>query len=206
VLGIARDFNLASLHEAVEPMRFTLMPERFRTFVVRTRAGNAAAAMAALESAWEEVFSDALFEARFADTAFDAAYRAEERLGLLFTLFAGLAVFIACLGLFGLAAYAAEQRRKEIGIRKVLGASAGSVVALLSRDFVTLVVAGFAVAVPVAWFAMARWLEGFAYHVDLGLGPFLAAAGVALGVALLAVSGQALRAAHADPVHALRSE
>jgi putative ABC transport system permease protein len=206
VLGIVRDFNLATLHEAVEPMQFAVMPGRFRTFVVRARPGSATAAVAALESAWQEVFPDALFEYRFADAAFDAAYRSEERLSVLFTLFAGLAVFIACLGLFGLAAYAAEQRRKEIGVRKVLGASVADIVALLSRDFVVLVLVGFVVAVPVAWLGMRRWLDGFAYHVEPGAWPFLAAGAVALVVALVATGGQALRAAHADPVRSLRAE
>ena len=125
VLGIVHDFNLATLHEAVEPVEFMILPDRFNTFLIRARPGDARATVAALHAAWQAVFPDALFEYRFTDAAFDAAYRTEERLGVLFTVFAGLAIFIACLGLLGLAAYAAQQRRKEIGVRKVLGASVG---------------------------------------------------------------------------------
>ena len=206
VIGVVEDFNMATLHEAVEPVRFILRPSRFRHVLARVRPGEAGATVAALQAAWTEAYPDALFEYRFTDAAFDAAYRAEERLGLLFTVFAALAVFIACLGLLGLAAYAAQQRRKEIGVRKVLGASVGSVVALLTKDFAVLVIVGFAVAVPLAWVAMDRWLDGFAYHVDLGMSAFVIAGLVALAVALAAVSVQALRAASTDPVQALRDE
>ncbi|MDX1532468.1 MAG: FtsX-like permease family protein, partial [Rhodothermales bacterium] len=181
-------------------------PGRFDHAVVRVRPGAAAQTVAALHAAWDEVLPGVLFEYRFADAAFDAAYRTEERLGRLFTAFAGLAVFIACLGLFGLAAYAAEQRRKEVGVRKVLGASVGQIVALLSKDVVRLVLVAAVVAAPVAYLAMDRWLDGFAHRVGIGPGVFLLAAGVALGIAVLTVAGQALRAATADPVESLRTE
>ncbi|MEP0547446.1 MAG: ABC transporter permease [Rhodothermales bacterium] len=206
ILGVVEDFNMATLHEAVEPVRFILRPDRFDVALVRVGPGEATATVAALRSAWAEARPGALFEYRFTDAAFDAAYRAEERLGTLVTVFAGLAVFIACLGLLGLAAYAAQQRRKEIGVRKVLGASIGQIVALLTKDFAALVLVGFVAAVPLAWWAMDRWLDGFAYRVDLGAGVFVGAGLVALAVALAAVSVQALRAASTDPVQALRHD
>jgi putative ABC transport system permease protein len=206
VLGVVQDFNMATLREAVEPARFVLLPDRFDTVLARVQPGAAEDAVGALRAAWAEAFPDALFEYRFTDAAFDAAYRSEERLGTLFTVFAGLAIFIACLGLFGLAAYAAEQRRKEIGIRKTLGATVPNLVMLLARDFVALVAVAALVAAPVAYLAMDRWLDDFAYRVELGPLLFVGAGLVALAVALATVSGQALRAATTDPVKALRYE
>jgi putative ABC transport system permease protein len=206
VLGIVRDFNMATLHEAVEPVRFILQPGRFAAVLARVQPGSADEVVGALRAAWTEAYADALFEVRFADASFDAAYRSEERLGTLFTVFAGLAIFIACLGLFGLAAYAAEQRRKEIGVRKVLGATVPDIVLLLTRDFVVLVVAASLLAAPIAWLAMDRWLDDFAYRVEIGPLLFIGAGLVAIVIALATVAGQAARAAATDPVDALRSE
>jgi putative ABC transport system permease protein len=206
VLGIVEDFNMATLHDAVEPVAFYVIPGRYDTFLARVAPGSAAATVEALRAVFTAVYPDALFEYRFTDAAFDAAYRNEERLGYLFTVFAGLAVFIACLGLFGLAAYAAQRRTKEIGVRKVLGASAASIVGLLSKDFAKLVAVAIVVAVPLAWFAMDRWLEGFAYRVGLNPLVFVLAGVLALAIALGTVSAQALRAASTDPVKALRYE
>jgi putative ABC transport system permease protein len=146
------------------------------------------------------------FEYEFLDDAFDAMYRTEQRLGQVFTSFAVLAIFVACLGLFGLAAYTAEVRTKEIGIRKVMGASVTSIVRLLSKDFVVLVALAFVVAAPVAYYAMNRWLADFAYRIDIRAGEFVVVGLVALAVALATVGYQAVRAALADPVKALRYE
>lgn len=140
------------------------------------------------------------------DQAFDAAYRTEQRLGTLFGVFAGLAIFIAGLGLFGLAAFTARQRRKEIGIRKAVGASTTQVMRLFSTDFVKLVLGAFAAAVPVAYVALDWWLDTFAYRIDLGVGVFLLAGAGVLLVALLAVSTQVLRIARLDPARTLRDE
>ena len=133
-------------------------------------------------------------------------YESEQQIGTLANLFAAVAAFIACLGLLGLAAYAAERRRKEIGVRKVLGASVASVVALLSTEFVKLVGVGFVIAVPLAWVAAERWLDGFAYRIEVDAGTFVLAGALALLVALAAVSVHTVRAATADPAKALRSE
>ncbi len=142
----------------------------------------------------------------FLDESFDALYRSEARFGALFGTFAALAIFIACLGLFGLSAYSVQQRTKEIGIRKALGASAASVAGLFSKDFLKLVLIGFVVAVPVSYLAMSRWLDGFAYRIDIGSGVFLLAGGAALLVAVMTVSWQSARAAGLDPVRTLRYE
>ncbi|HYE59115.1 MAG TPA: ABC transporter permease, partial [Rhodothermales bacterium] len=198
VLGIAPDLHLASLQRTFEPASFWMQIVTPTNYLVRVRPGQGEATVTALRAAFAEAFPDALFEFSFADAAFDAAYRDEERMGRLFGVFAGLGVFVACLGLIGLAAYAAQQRRKEIGVRKVLGASVASVVALLSKDFAYLVLAAAALSAPVAYVGAERWLDTFAYRTALGPAPFLVAAGLAIGLALAAVSVQAVRAATAD--------
>ena len=162
--------------------------------------------IAAVEMAYRMVFPGNPFNYYFADAAFDEQYRADRRFATLFAGFAGIAIVIACLGLFGLAAFAAEQRTKEIGVRKVLGASVASIVGLLSMDFLKLVVFAFVLAVPVAFFAMQRWLENFAYRIEIGPGVFLLAGLASMLIALATVSYQAVRAAMADPVESLRYE
>ncbi len=205
VIGVVEDFQTASMHQAVAPLFMALQPSG-GYMSVRITGEDVPATLAHLRATWERFEPRYPFDYSFLDETFAQLYAADRQLMRTLGLFAGLAVLIACLGLFGLAAYAAQQRRKEIGVRKVLGASVGSVVALLTRDFAALVLVGFAVAVPLAWWAMDRWLDGFAYRVALGPGVFVAAGLVALAVALAAVSGQAFRAAAADPVDALRNE
>ncbi|HLR33141.1 MAG TPA: FtsX-like permease family protein, partial [Fodinibius sp.] len=151
-------------------------------------------------------FTDEPFTYTFLDDEFAKMYRTERRLGQLFGGFAGVAILLACLGLFGLAAFAAQRRTKEIGIRKVLGASVTSIVGLLSKDFLKLVALGFVIAVPIAWYAMNKWLADFAYKTDIGPGIFLLAGGLTLFIALATVSWQSIRAALVNPVDSLRSE
>ena len=206
LVGIVEDFNMSSLHEAIEPMVFFFRPSWYDHVLVRAAPGGIAATADAVRDAWAEVYPTWPLDFRFADAAFDAQYRAEERLGLIFSVFAGLAILIACLGLFGLAAFTARQRTKEIGVRKVLGASVAQLVVLLSKDVVRLVAIAVVVTVPLAYLAMSRWLADFAYRVEIGPGVFVAAALLALGIALLTVSYQSIRAALADPVQALRYE
>ena len=208
VVGVVRDFQYHSLHRAIEPLIFHILPgSYYHDYVsVRLTPGTMPGTLTAMEQAWTAYNPDRPFEYRFLDAQFDALYRSDLRLSRLFVLFAGLAVFIACLGLFGLAAFAAGQRRKEIGVRKVLGASVGSVVALLSADFLKLVGLAYVIALPVAYFVARRWLDGFADHIALGPGLFLLAGLVALAIALLTVSVHAIRAATADPIQSLRYE
>ena len=146
------------------------------------------------------------FSYAFLEDSFDAMYRAEQRIGTIALTFACLAIFIACLGLFGLAAFTAEQRTKEIGVRKVLGASVGSIVALLSKDFLKLVLIAIVIASPIAWYAMNRWLQDFAYKITIEWWVFALAGLLAVGIALLTVSFQSIRAALMNPVKSLRSE
>jgi putative ABC transport system permease protein len=205
VLAVVPDFHMAPLNERVERMGFYFSGAG-TTYAVRIAPGAATPALRAVRERWEAFFPTAALEYYFVDQAFAAAYRAEEQLGRLALIFAALAILVACLGLFGLAAYAAQQRRKEIGVRKVLGASVASVVALLSRDFVRLVAIAVVLGAPVAYFGVSRWLEGFPSRVELGPAPFLLAGTLAVLIALLTVSGQALRAATSDPVKSIRAE
>jgi putative ABC transport system permease protein len=212
VVGVVEDFHAASLHERIEPHAFQLAEAPsgdsmyLQHVLLKLEQGEVREALAAVQGVWQRVLPDQPFEAAFLDAEIDALYRAEIRQGSLIAAFAALAVLIASLGLFGLAAYATERRTREIGVRKVLGARSHQIVGLLAREFVLLVGVAAAVATPISWLVMQRWLEGFAYHITPGPALFAAAGLLALAIALLTVSGQALRAAALDPVKSLRSE
>jgi putative ABC transport system permease protein len=209
VIGVVEDFHFRSFREAIEPLVIRMPDDPdfpYDYLLVRVRAGALEPALADLERAWTAFSSGTPFAPSFLDEEFDALYRQEARLAEAFGWFTGLAVLIACLGLLGLSTFAAEQRRKEIGVRKVLGASVPSLVRMLAWDFARPVLVAVLVAAPVAWLAAERWLDAFVYRIELGPWPFVLAGAVALAVALLTVSVQTLRAAHSDPVHALRSE
>ncbi|MEM1041798.1 MAG: ABC transporter permease [Bacteroidota bacterium] len=205
VAGVTEDFHYRSLHAEVYPLVLFGPLRDPRYVAVRLAPDRVPATLEQIDARWDR-FSDLPFAYSFLADNLAAQYRTEERLSALFGVFAGLAVLIGCLGLFGLAAYTAQRRTKEIGVRKVLGASVAHIVALLSKDFVVLVLVAFALAVPVAYLAMQRWLEAFAYRIDLRLGLFVLAGGLALAVALVTVGYQAARAALADPVESLRYE
>ena len=207
VTGIVEDFHNATLHESKEePFMFRLTEKPHRDLLIRLRPGNLTSALADVQATWTQFVPGRPLDVQFLDDRIAAQYRKETRLGQIVLVFAVLAVFVACLGLFGLAAFTAERRTKEIGIRKVLGASVGGIVVLLSKEFVVLVALALAVAGPLGYLAMSRWLEDFAYRVEIGLGLFLMAGGLAILVALATVSYQAVKAALADPVKSLRHE
>ncbi len=205
IRGVVEDFQWSSAHTEVEEVLLYYEPEN-GNISMKVNTAGIEETIAAVEMAYRMVFPGNPFNYYFADAAFDEQYRADRRFATLFAGFAGIAIVIACLGLFGLAAFAAEQRTKEIGVRKVLGASVASIVGLLSMDFLKLVVFAFVLAVPVAFFAMQRWLENFAYRIEIGPGVFLLAGVASLLIALATVSYQAIRAAMADPVESLRYE
>ena len=206
VVGVVRDFHTASLHEAVGPLLLFRRSARNWEVSVRLRAEAVPEALAHIEAQWKALAPDRPFDYAFLDAALAGLYDTEQRLMQLLGLFAGLAVLIACLGLFGLAAFAVERRTKEIGIRKVLGATAAGIAVLLSRDLLKLVGLACLIAAPLAYVVATRWLDTFAYRVDLSPTAFAAASGLALLIGLLAVSVHAFRAATADPVDALRYE
>ena len=207
VVGVVSDFHMLPMHETIHPLIMQFDPEStWAGVLVRLEAGRIADGLAEVQQTWQRFVPERPLLYSFLDDELDEAYRAELRLGNLFGAFAVLAVVIACLGLFGLTVFTAEQRTKEIGIRKVLGATVSHLVALLSKDFLKLVGVAFVIAAPVAYFTMNRWLEDFAYRIDLSGWVFVLAGVAALGVALLTVSYQAIRAALADPVKSLRYE
>ena len=205
VIGVLADFNVESLHAPIEPIVF-FIDQDFNYLSVRVRADNLDETLGFLQDRLAAFAPHLPFDYSFVDERFDALHRADARLGHIFSVFAALAIFIACLGLFGLATFTTQQRTKEIGVRKVLGASGPSIVALLSKDFLRLVVLAFVVACPLAYFAMRQWLNAFAYHIDISGWIFLIAGSLTLAIALLTVSYQAVKAALADPVKSLRYE
>ena len=205
VVGVLADYHQHGLQRKIEPV-LTFIGDYFGYYAVKLKPGDATAGVAGVEAYWKARFPGYPFEYFFLDEDYDGQYKAEARLARLFGVFSVLAIAIACLGLFGLAAFMAEKRTKEIGIRKVLGASVTSIVSLLSGDFLKLVAAAFVLSVPLAWYAVEQWLQGFAYRIAIGPWPFALAGGLALGVALLTVSFQAVKAALANPVKSLRSE
>ncbi|MGH7596799.1 MAG: ABC transporter permease [bacterium] len=206
IVGVVKDFNFRSLREQMRPMVLFMAPENYNYFYVRLEAGNAAAALANLKQTWQRLSTDFPFAFTFLDEHLDQLYRSERRLGEAVSYFTALALIVACIGLLALASFTAELRTKEIGVRKVLGASVFNIVTMLSTEFAKLVTLANLVAWPIAWLAMNQWLQNFAYRVELGWWMFALAGGVALLIALLTVSTQAIKAALANPVEALRYE
>jgi putative ABC transport system permease protein len=208
VIGVIRDYHHLGLHHSINPMMLTLhLDEDPEIFSVKVSAANLRATIAQIREQWDKSFPGNPFDFFFLDNYFAVQYNTEQRFGQVFMLFAALAILIACLGLLGLAAYAAERRTKEIGIRKVLGATVANLVELLSKDFVKLVLLANVIAWPFAWYAMNKWLQNFAYRIDISWWVFaLVPLGGTLMIALLTVSTQAIKAALANPVEALRYE
>ncbi len=210
IIGVIKDFHFAPLRNEIRPLILHLMPYQYwmyRNYVfVRIRADNISQTIASIEKMWDRAIPEYPFEFQFLDDTIDAMYRSEQRLEMILRIFTFLAISISCFGLFGLISFSATQRTKEIGIRKVLGASMGSVVRLLSREFVMLVVLANIIAWPVAYFVMTRWLKSFAYRTEIGFVTFLFSGLAALVIALLTVCFQSIKAASANPVNSLRYE
>lgn len=205
VIGVVKDFHYESLREIIRGFVIKMSRGGGR-LSAKVRPENISGTIRAIEKIWNEMSPAYPFEYSFLDDTFDRLYSAEQRIGKIFLSFALITIFVACLGLFGLASFTAEQRTKEIGIRKVLGASVASVVLLLSRQFTKWVLLANIVAWPVAFFAMRSWLQNFAYRIDMDIWIFVLSGIIALGIALLSVSTKALRAATANPVNSLRYE
>lgn len=206
VIGIVQDFHFESLHEQVRPLFFRLAPGQAQKVMLRVEAGQEQEAIAALQQLYISYNPGYTLDYRFLNEDYAQLYAAEQRVAVLSKYFAGLAVLISCLGLFGLATFTAERRKKEIGIRKVLGASEGSIAYLLSADFSKLVLLAIFLALPLSYLLVSRWLQSFAYRIELHPWYFISAGLLALVVALLTVAAQSLRAAKANPTACLRSE
>ncbi|QMW03131.1 ABC transporter permease [Spirosoma foliorum] len=205
IIGVTKDFHFESLHQQMAAMAMIMGTQNFRWVSVPLK-GNIPAALQQVETVWKRFFPERPFDYQFLDERFDRLYNREQTQQTLFSIFAGVAILISCLGLFGLSMFMAEQRTKEIGIRKVLGASEVSLVAMFSKDFMKLVVVALIIASPVAWYAMHTWLADFAYRTDIHWWVFLLAGGLTVLIALLTVSFQSVKAALTNPVKSLRSE
>jgi putative ABC transport system permease protein len=205
IIGVVKNFHFQSLKESIGPLSFQ-MGRSIGSASFKIEAGSTTGILKQAESTWKSMAPNMPFNYRFLDESFDQMYRAEQRVGKIALIFSVLAIFIGCLGLFGLAAFVAEQRTKEIGVRKVLGASVNGIVHLLSKDFIKLVFIAFIIAAPIAWWAMNRWLQDFVYRVTVSWWIFLAAAFIAISIALITVSFQAIKAALTNPVKNLRAE
>ncbi|MDN5216880.1 permease prefix domain 2-containing transporter [Fulvivirgaceae bacterium BMA12] len=207
IIGILKDYHTHSLHEPIKPLIVDVKEDLyFGIIMIRTEAGKTKEALASLEKVCKDINPDYPLAYQFLDQEYEKLYRNEQAISQLSNAFAGLAVMISCLGLLGLAMFSAEQRIKEIGIRKVLGASVSSIVTLFSKDFLQLVSLSFVIAAPIAWFFVNKWLQGFAYQIDLAWWIFAATGLLTLFIALLTVSVQAIKAALSNPVNALRTE
>jgi putative ABC transport system permease protein len=205
VIGVIKNFHFESLRRNIGALSL-VMDKSTGSATFRLSSANLPVLMKQIEAKWKELAPGQPFSYQFMDDSFDEMYRAEQRIGTIALTFAALAILIACLGLFGLAAFMAEQRTKEIGVRKVLGASVPSLIGLLSKDFLKLVLIAIVIASPLAWYAMHTWLADFAYKIDIEWWMFALAGILAIGIALLTVSFQSVRAALMNPVKSLRSE
>ncbi|MCP4725892.1 MAG: FtsX-like permease family protein [bacterium] len=206
IIGVLEDFHFLSMKSEIEPMCLVLRKRYLSYIMIRISPENITSTIEHIEDSWSRVYSNYPLDYRFINEDFDSMYRGEVKMGRLFKYFSSLAVFISCLGLFGLASFTAEQRTKEIGIRKVLGSSSQNIVLLLSKEFVKLVLLANIIAWPVAYFAADSWLENFAYRTDVGYSIFIYSGVAALIIAILTVSYQAIKAAFSNPVDALKYE
>ncbi|PKV49015.1 putative ABC transport system permease protein [Aquimarina sp. MAR_2010_214] len=206
VIGVVKDFHFTSLEENINPLTMTIAPNRTDLLSVKISTRNIEETLSSIEQKWETILPDDSFEFYFLDEAFNEQYRTHERFGNLFISFTILAILISCLGLLGLVAYSTLQRKREIGVRKVLGASVIKIIKLLSKEFISLVGIAFIIASPVAWFIMSYWLEDFAYRIGIQWWMFVLAGMSALFIAFIAVCFHATKASFANPVKSLRTE
>lgn len=205
IIGVVKDFNFSSLRDAVSPVVLVLGNNNGE-LSIRVNKKNLPVLLSEIKDKWNELSPNVQMNYSFMDQDFDASYRAEQRIGATFIVFTSLAIIIACLGLFGLAAYAAEQRTKEIGIRKILGANVSTIAAMLSFDFIKLVFIAILISLPAGWFLMNKWLQDFAYRQNIQWWVFVIAGFGAIAIAVITVSFQSIKAALSNPVNSLRSE
>lgn len=206
IIGVMKDHHISSFHDEIEPMVLSHDPEYFWTMAVKVKSYGISGTIQSIKMTFSKFIPEYPFTYTFLDEDINTLYQGEEQTGRIIRTISMIAILIACLGLFGLAAFAAQRRRKEIGIRKVLGATAPSLVLMLSSEFTKWVLVANIVAWPVTYYVMNRWLQDFAYRIDIGFLPFVLAAILAFAIALLTVSYQAVKAALANPVDSLRYE
>lgn len=206
VVGVLKDFNDRSFRHDLAPLLVTTNITMYSQAGIKLATTNISSTLQAVKKIWEQSFPNFVYDYRFLDDKIAVFYKQEDQLAQLYKIFAAIAIFLSCLGLYGLASFMAVQRIKEVGIRKVLGATAGNIIYLFSKEFIILIVIAFVVATPIAWYYMHHWLQNYIYRIDIGWGVFAAAGSVAIIIALATISFQAIKAAVANPVKSLRSE
>jgi len=206
IVGVAKDFHFESVHNKIPPMVF-FIDHNWRDWVsIKISSSNTPATLNYIKKVWNTMDTERFFNPVFYDESIDALYRSEKRFFLLFIIFSVLAISIACLGIFGLASFTAEQRTKEIGIRKVMGASVSTIISLINKEFIKLVIVSNIIAWPIAWYFMRNWLNNYTYRIDLTIWPFIISGLIAISIALISVSYKAYKASRTNPVNALRYE
>jgi ABC-type antimicrobial peptide transport system permease subunit len=206
VVGVLKDFNDRSLHQDLAPLLIATNATMYRQASIKLSTTNMASAMQSIKKIWERTLPDSVYEYRFLDDKIASFYKQENQLAQLYKIFAAIAIFLSCLGLYGLASFMAVQRIKEVGIRKVLGATASNIVYLFSKEFIILIVIAFAIATPLAWYYMHQWLQDYVYRIDISWWLFAVGGLVAIIIALATISFQAIKAAITNPVKSLRTE
>jgi ABC-type antimicrobial peptide transport system permease subunit len=206
VVGVLKDFNDRSLRQNLAPLLIATNSTMYREASIKLSTTNMASTMQSIKKIWEQTFPNSVYQYRFLDDKIASFYKQENQLSQLYKIFAAIAIFLSCLGLYGLASFMAVQRIKEVGIRKVLGATAGNIVYLFSKEFVILISIAFLIATPVAWYFMNKWLQNYVYRVDISWWIFVIGGAASVLIALITVSFQAIKAAIANPVESLRTE
>ncbi len=206
VVGVLKDFNDRSLRQSLSPLLIATNSTMYRQASIKLSTTNIASTMQSIQKIWQQTFPNYVYEYRFLDDKIESFYKQEDQLSQLYKIFAAIAIFLSCLGLYGLASFMAVQRIKEVGIRKVLGATTSNIVYLFSKEFIALILIAFAIATPIAWYYMHQWLQDYAYRINISWWLFAAGGLAAIIIALATISFQAIKAAIANPVKSLRTE
>lgn len=206
IVGVVKDFNATSMHEHIRPLLMATRPQGYREIAIRLHTAGLAETMKSVEAAWNSAFPEFVFSSEFLDQRIESLYRQEKRVAFLFQVFAGIAIVIGCIGLLGLVSFMAAQKTKEIGVRKVLGATVVDILSIFTKEMAVLIALAFVVAAPVAYSVMQKWLDNFAYRIPVGAGVFILAITISLFIAGITIGYRALRAATANPVDSLRYE
>jgi ABC-type antimicrobial peptide transport system permease subunit len=206
VVGVLKDFNDRSLRNSVSPLLIATNSTMYREASIKLSTANMATIMQSIKNLWQQTFPNYVYEYGFLDDKIASFYKQETQLSELYKIFAAIAIFLSCLGLYGLASFMAAQRIKEVGIRKVLGATSANIVYLFSKEFIILIAIAFAIATPIAWYYMNQWLQDYAYRINVSWWIFLTSGVAAIVIALATISFQAIKAAMANPVKSLRTE
>ncbi len=206
IVGVVKDFNVGSLKNPIPPVLMSTWKDVYQKLNIKIQPANVNQTLASVERLWDSTFPDGIYEYQFLDEKIANFYKSEDQLSKLYKIFAGIAIFISCLGLYGLVSFMAVQRTKEVGIRKTLGASVGNIVYLFSKEFTILIIVAFAISAPVGYYFMHKWLQDYTYRIPIGPHIFIIAIAASVAIAWITVGYKAVKAALANPVKSLRSE